>query len=411
MTAVATAVPRFAAALSTLAGAEQAAQQACRQATAELGATPHLAIVFASSDFRDDCPRLAQTLEAELGTVCLLGCTAESLVCGEREIERSQALVVWLAHLPGVELLPMHLEFARTADGHSIVGWPDDLDESFPRDSSLLLLADPFSFPTDLLLEQLNRQQPGLPVIGGMASGATSPGDNRLLFAGQALEAGAVGVLIHGPIRIRSVVSQGCRPIGRPFVVTKAQENVILELGGLPALEQLQQLYEALSPDEQRLAERGLHVGQVINEYQEQFGRGDFLVRNVQGVDRKAGAIAIGDYVRVGQTVQFQVRDAATADEDLDALLSSAKQDSSADCLGALVFTCNGRGTHLFDTPHHDAQAVARRWNHLPVAGFFAQGEIGPVGGKNFLHGFTASIALFEAATSDRPRNRPAHSQ
>jgi len=202
--------------------------------------------------------------------------------------------------------------------------------------------------------------------------------------------------LIDGPVRIRHVVSQGCRPIGRPFIVTKAQDNVLLELGGRPAFDQLREVYQQLAPADQQLVQRGLHVGQVINEYQEQFDRGDFLVRNVQGIDSARGSIAIGDFVRVGQTVQFHIRDAATADEDLEALLSAAAEQSSGPTAGALVFTCNGRGTRLFPEPHHDAQAVARRWPGLPTAGFFAQGEIGPIGGKNFLHGFTASIALFE---------------
>jgi small ligand-binding sensory domain FIST len=389
--------PRFAAALSTLADAEQAARDACRQIKSELNAPAHLAIVFASAHYREDFAQLAMTLRAELATDCLLGCTAESLVCGDREIEESRALVVWVAHLPDVTLVPMHLEFERTSDGGTFLGWPDALSDSWPADSSLLLLADPFSFPADALIERLNHEQPGIPVIGGMASGASSPGDTRLLLGGRELKAGAVAVLVHGPVKIRTIVSQGCRPIGRPLVITNAQDNVILELGGLSALGQLQQLYETLTPEEQQLARQGLHVGQVINEYQERFGRGDFLVRNVQGVDPNSGAIAIGDYARVGQTVQFHVRDAATADEDLNFLLAEAQHASDGRCLGGLIFTCNGRGSRLFDRPHHDAQAVARHWSQLPVAGFFAQGEIGPIGGKNFLHGFTASIALFEA--------------
>jgi len=389
--------PRFAAAISQQSDPKDAAREACGLAKSQLDAAPDLAIVFVSGHDPDDFVALAQVLQEGLGKVCLLGCSAESLVCNDQEIEGARAVVVWLAHLPGVELLPMHLEFETTRDGAAIVGWPDALSETVPTDSTLLLLAEPFSFPADALLAQMNRDRPGIPVIGGMASGAAGPGENRLLFGGSALESGAVGVLIRGRIRVRSVVSQGCRPVGRPFVVTKAKENVLLELGGLPALQQLQAMYQELSAEEQELAQNGLHVGQVINEYQEQFGRGDFLVRNVQGVDRESGAVAIGDYARVGQTIQFHVRDAATADEDLNLLLSAAKQVSAGHCTGALVFTCNGRGSRLFDQPSHDAQAVARQWRQLPVAGFFAQGEIGPIGGKNFLHGFTASIALFEA--------------
>jgi small ligand-binding sensory domain FIST len=390
--------PKFAAAIADHPDLQVAAQGACQQALAQLAADANLAIVFFSGYRPDDTAALAKTLQKELGAACVLGCPAESLVCNEQEVEGSRAIVVWLAHLPGVDLTPMHLEFETTDDGAVIVGWPNALAESAPSDATLLLLADPFSFPADALLAQLQRDWPGIPVIGGMASGARGPDENRLVFGATAVESGAVGVLIRGPIRVRSVVSQGCRPIGRPFVVTKAKENLLLELGGLPALAQLQTIYQELTPDEQELTQHGLHVGQVINEYQEQFGRGDFLVRNVQGVDRNSGAVAIGDYARVGQTIQFHVRDAATADEDLNLLLSAARQTASGACAGALVFTCNGRGTRLFDAPSHDAQAVARLWPQLPVAGFFAQGEIGPVGGKNFVHGFTASIALFEAA-------------
>jgi small ligand-binding sensory domain FIST len=389
--------PRFAAALSTSSNLREAAREAAARAKAQLGATPHLAVVFASSDHADDFAALAEILSEELGTTCLLGCTGESILCNGQEIEGASALAVWLGYLPGVTLLPMHLDFDPNADGGSFFGWHESLGDDWPTDASMLLLAEPFTFPTDRLLQQLDEERPPLPVFGGMASGGRGPGQNRLLLGGRTFDRGAAAVLVRGPVRVRGVVSQGCRPIGRPFVVTKAQRNVILELSGRPPLQQLQELFGTLSADEQQLARQGLHVGQVINEYQDQFGRGDFLVRNVQGADPETGAIAIGDLVRVGRTVQFHVRDADTADEDLEALLATARQNSQADCLGALVFTCNGRGSRFFDQPHHDAQALDRSWPQLPVAGFFAQGEIGSIGGKNFLHGFTASIALFEA--------------
>ena len=178
--------------------------------------------------------------------------------------------------------------------------------------------------------------------------------------------------------------------------MTRANQNVIQELGGKPPLAQLQELFPSLTPAEKMLIQRGLHVGRVINEYQERFGRGDFLIRNVIGADPDSGAMAIGDYVRTGQTVQFHVRDAASADEDLSLLLSQ-QQSGASPPAGGLLFTCNGRGTRLFDQPHHDAALVRRFWNNLPLAGFFAQGELGPVGGKNFVHGFTASLVLFSA--------------
>jgi small ligand-binding sensory domain FIST len=203
-----------------------------------------------------------------------------------------------------------------------------------------------------------------------------------------------VAVLVSGEVRIRSIVSQGCRPIGRHYVVTKAEQNIILELAGQPPLAQLQELFPTLPPRDRELLNRGLHVGRVINEYQDRFSRGDFLVRNVIGADPNTGAIAIGDYVRPGQTVQFHLRDAQSADEDLRELLAAAGQISSA---GGLLFTCNGRGTRLFDAPDHDAALIHSALDDLPLAGFFAQGELGPIGGRNFIHGFTASLVLFES--------------
>jgi small ligand-binding sensory domain FIST len=232
--------------------------------------------------------------------------------------------------------------------------------------------------------------------MGGMASGAQMPGENRLICGQAVVEHGAVGVLIQGPIKVRSVVSQGCRPIGRHLVITRGQENIIAELGGRPPLAHLQELWAELSPADQKLFQRGLHIGRVINEYQGEFQRGEFLVRNVLGLDRESGSLAITDRVRVGQTVQFHVRDAATADEDLHTLLKENLQGQPEKPQGALLFTCNGRGTRLFPQPHHDAGVIRQEAGPLPLAGFFAQGELGPVGGQNFIHGFTASVVLFE---------------
>jgi small ligand-binding sensory domain FIST len=198
-------------------------------------------------------------------------------------------------------------------------------------------------------------------------------------------------------VKLHAVVSQGCRPIGRSFVVTKAERNVIFELGGKPALVQLREIFDALPTSEQRLVQRALHVGRVVSEYKERFEQGDFLIRNVVGIDAASGAIAIGDYIRPGQTVQFHIRDQEAADAELKQLLSAAKKKSRAQPAGALLFTCNGRGSRMFSQPHHDAAAIAQCLGPLPLAGFFAQGELGPIGQQNFIHGFTASVALFEA--------------
>jgi small ligand-binding sensory domain FIST len=234
-------------------------------------------------------------------------------------------------------------------------------------------------------------------VLGGMSSGGAAPGENRVVLGREVYEQGAVAALIDGKVRVRSVVSQGCRPIGQTFVITKAERNLIHELGGLPTMQRLQEVHATLSEEERRMLRSGLHVGRALSEYQDKFEHGDFLIRNVIGADPQSGVVAVGDYMRVGQTVQFHLRDEKSADEDLRKLLKKAAAESDlAAARGALLFTCNGRGTRLFSTSNHDAGCVREVLGEIPVAGFFAQGEIGPVAGANFLHGFTASVAVFE---------------
>jgi small ligand-binding sensory domain FIST len=260
--------------------------------------------------------------------------------------------------------------------------------------SAVLLLADPYSFPTAELLDGL-REQTGvhLPVIGGLASAGRAPGGNRLLLDGEVHSDGAVAVVVGG-VEVETVVSQGCRPIGSPMVVTSGEGAIVRELAGRPALERVQAVLGALPPGELALARQGLHIGRVIDEHKADFGRGDFLVRNVLGADKEAGAVAVGGEVELGATVQLHVRDANSADEDLRLLMAGRAADA------ALLFTCSGRGTHLFGVADHDANVVADALDGAPVAGMSCAGEVGPVGDRSFLHGFTASIALFSEGHS-----------
>jgi small ligand-binding sensory domain FIST len=388
---------QFAAALSTAVETETAVAEVCAAAMNELAQRPDLAMLFASPHHLDNFEKAARDICSAIGSDVLLGCTGESIIGGDREIEQAPAISLWLASLPGTTVTPMHLEFNQTPDGGTFGGWPADLPAQWPQSAAMLLLGEPFSFPADELLRRLNEDQQGVPLLGGMASGGMAPGENRLILGRQLFDSGAIAALVNGAIRIRGVVSQGCRPIGQPFVVTRAEANVIYELGGKPALVCLQKIYDSLSEQDKNLVRQGVHVGRVVSEYQDEFKRGDFLVRNVIGADPNAGAIAIGDFVRPGQTVQFHVRDESTADEDLRNLLRGGRQTSSDRRRGALLFTCNGRGTRLFSAANHDATCIREELGELPVAGLFAQGEIGPIGKQNFLHGFTASVALFEA--------------
>jgi small ligand-binding sensory domain FIST len=387
----------FAAALTTATPTARAVEEACALAAAHDVGTPDLAVVFFSAEHAPAAEEIAAGIGQRLAPRCLLGCVAEAVIGNDREVEEGPALSLWLGRWSRpVSVECFHLTLERTADGPSLLGWPDGLTGAEPWQTAVLLLGDPFSFPVDLFLSQINEVSPGVRVLGGMASGIRAPGQCRLLHPGGAVSKGAAGVLLHGPVGLRSIVSQGCRPIGRPLVVTRAADNIVYELGGRPSFERLQELWQGLTPEEQNLFRQGLHVGRVINEYRGDFQRGDFLVRNVLGIDRESGAMGITDRVRVGQTVQFHVRDADTADEDLHALLQLDLHAHDRPAAAALLFSCNGRGTRLFNQPNHDAGVVRAEAGPIPLAGFFAQGELGPVGGQNFIHGFTASLALFE---------------
>jgi small ligand-binding sensory domain FIST len=388
----------FADALSTRRDLSDAVAEAGDQIAARLDGSPTATVVFVTPDHRGQWDDLAQLVTERLDTELLLGCSGEGVIAAGREVEAGPALAVWAARLPAMSLLPLELEYHRTAEGGAIVGWPDELIGPWPDDATLLLLAEPFTFPAEYLLERVNDDHPHIPIVGGMASGAARPGDNRLFLGGRSRATGAVAWMIRGAVPVHTVVSQGCRPIGEPFVVTAAERNLIKQLGGRPALEQLQQVFSRLPTHEQELVQRGLHVGRVVDEYREEFQMGDFLIRNVLGIDRESGSISVGDFIRPGQTIQFHLRDERTASAELQQLLAAHRAQHASQA--GLLFSCNGRGTRMFSHPDHDARTVAETLGAIPLAGFFAQGEIGPVGKANFLHGFTASLALFDEVPS-----------
>jgi len=388
--------PRCGCGVSTAPRLERALAEAVAAAVADVGsAKADLGVVFVSAAHGRRIRPVFELLSDVVPARHTIGATVEGVLAGEREYEDGPAVAVWLARLPGAWIEPLALDYAITPDGGMFSGWPAAAADRWPANAAVLLLADPFSFPVDAFLARLREEHPGVPTVGGMASGGQQPGGNTLASGSRTFDSGAVGVAIGGGVRLRPVVSQGCRPIGRPLVITKSQDNLIVELGGVPALQRLREMYGDLPDGDRELVRSSLHVGRAASEYRDTFRRGDFLVRNVVGADPDSGVIAVGDVVRTGQTVQFHVRDAATADEDLRSLLAAAGPTTP---VGALVFTCNGRGMRLFDEPHHDARCVRECLGPVPTAGFFAQGEIGPIGDRTFLHGFTASIGIIEPA-------------
>ncbi len=374
---------------------EEAGRRAACQARASLGeSAPSFGVLFASPGFLGSAEVLAAAVARQTGPIPLIGCVAEAVVGGPREVETGPAVSLWLAaELGRVEAFAM--EFVRTPSGGAIAGYRFEPG----RPGVHLMLCDPFTFPADDLLAHLNEHVPGTVIMGGMASGGLDRRQSRLFLNGGAVAAGAVGAYLP-EAEVHPLVSQGCRPIGDPYTVTGAEGNLVLELGGRPPLTRLRELASALPARDRELLADGLHAGLVLNEYQAERHQGDFLIRSVLGADEESGAIAVGDEVEVGQTLQFQVRDAESADEDLRlALEREIATLGGRPAAGALLFTCNGRGTRLFSEPDHDAGLLAAMLGQIPVAGSSCAGELGPIGGRNYLHGFTASIALFPAST------------
>lgn len=348
------------------------------------GAVPDLAVLFVTRAHVGVLEDVAATVRSLLNPGTLLAATAVSVLGGREEAEEVPAVSLWAGTTGPV--VPVALDALLADEGVVVAGLdPEALDAA----GTLLLLADPATFPVAELLDELGRSHPHLAVVGGVASAGAGPGANRLVVDDRLTDRGAVGVLVPREVPVGTVVSQGCAPVGAPFTVTRSERNMIHEIAGRPALERVEELIAAMTPDERSKAAQGLHLGRVIDEHKATFERGDFLIRNVLGADRSNGAVAVGDEVEIGDTVQFQVRDAESADTDLRLLLDGRS------AAGALVFTCNGRGRNLFDDPHHDASVVVESLDTTAVAGMFCAGEIGPVGGHSFLHGFTASIALF----------------
>lgn len=341
------------------------------------GERPDLAVLFVSGSHVDFGADLIAAVDATLDPGVTIGVSAVGVLGGARESERGSGVSLWAGVTGPVRSVRM-----EAFDRSTMLGVPDDLTSG----DTLMLLADPFSFPVDALFQLL---PPGVAIAGGLASAAGEAGGNRLWLDGAEHRNGAVGVVFPAGV-VRTIVSQGCRPIGEPWVVTSADQHLLHELAGRPAIERLNELIATLSPEDRLAASKGLHVGVVANDHREEFTQGDFLIRAVLGVEQSTNAVAVGDVIEVGRVVQFQVRDPASASADLVEMMGADGRGHD----GAMVFTCNGRGTHLFPEPHHDAEII-NVVTDGGVAGMFCAGEIGPVGDRNALHGFTATVLAF----------------
>ena len=365
----------FAAAVSEHPVTAYAIGEATGQVLEQLGDRPDLAILFVSAGHAGALEDAAAAVRTLLAPRVLLGCAAAAIVGNGQEVEFAPGVTLWAGRVG--QVAPLRL----AAEKGKIIGWPGGVDF---EPSALLLLADPNSFPAEQFFKVLEAAHPGLPVIGGMASG-------QLIIDDAVLSGGAVGVLVGSDVAIEAVVSQGCRPIGQAYTVTGGGGQVIEELGGRPPVERLQQLANhQLTGDEVTVVRQGgLHLGRVVDESKADLERGDFLVRDILAADPQRGTMVVNDEVELGATFQFHLRDPESADDDLRQLLRGREAD------GALMFTCNGRGQRYFGEANHDARLVDELLGKPPAAGVFCAGEFGPVGGRNFVHGCTASVALF----------------
>ncbi len=393
---------RFASAITDATDLEQATAELLQTVAPRTTAgMVDLGLLFSTEHFRDELDSIVESINSEFPNAVILGCTAEGTIGREKELERVPSLSLLVGSLPDVLLRPFHVRQEDIESAKNALDWERIVAVAPESKPAFIAFADPFRVDVYGFLEQINEAFPGAPLVGGVASAGHEPNENRLIVDGRIVSQGIVGVALTGPFDVQTVVSQGCRPIGKPFVITKAQRNIIRELGGHPALEQLHHVLTDLSEEDEQLARQALFLGRVIDEYKGNFTRGDFLIHNIIGADRKNGAIAIAGFAKVGTTVQFHIRDAETADEDLHALLAPYARTGVC---GAMLFGCNGRGTRMWPAPHHDAGVLYKVLGDVPVAGFFCGGEFGPIGGKNFVHGFTASIALFrEPESPTRP--------
>jgi small ligand-binding sensory domain FIST len=350
------------------------------------GAACDLCVVFASGAHLFDPAATLLAVRERLEPSQLLGCGAGGVLGDGREIERGTGISVWAASLGAGTATTFHAEVDEdTAEVPDLSGA-----------DGAILLADPYSFPTDAVLPALSERLPGVPIIGGLASARLGEGSAALFVDGEAVETGAVGARFDG-VDVTPCVSQGAAPLGPELTITSAEGNVILELAGRPAYEKLQAVAEHLPESEQLLLEHsgGVLLGIVVESNKPDYVQGDFLVRPLIGADPRTGAVAVGAMVRAGQVVRLHARDASSADLDLRRALGERARALDSAPAGALVFACNGRGSAMFGDPDHDALAVAQSLAGAPTAGFFAAGEIGPVGAETFLHGFTATVALF----------------
>jgi small ligand-binding sensory domain FIST len=362
------------------------------------GPRPDAALLFVGRGYDDHLPELVHRVWEATGTRALVGCSAQGVIGGSREVEEGPALALMTLVLPGATMRAVRFTAEAVQTCGSVEQWCEMVGVSPAEDPSWLVFGDPLHLDSERWVGWMGTAYPGRTTVGGLASTDRAEVPAAVFLDGAVHREGGVGLAICGPYEVLPIVSQGCDPIGESWTITGARGSVIETIAGRPAYEVLVETFRGLPPPRRLRAQRNLLVGFAADGRREAFPRGSFLVRNLVGAEPRTGALAVGATPRVGQTIQFQIRDAAAADSDLNGWLDqAARQLGDRSPVAAVLCSCTGRGAGLFGAPDHDAMALASRFPSMPVAGFFCSGEIGPVGARPFLHGFTASIGLLVA--------------
>ncbi len=392
---------KWASCISTQETIEACVEEAVAGVTRQLGGKDaHLTVIFVSPHFRTHYRAIPQLLRDRMPVGLLLGCSGGGIIGGGKEIEQQPAFSLTAAHLPGVELQTIQTDTMDLPDPDTAPSvWHEWLGVDVAKNPNFIVLADPFSFRAEEFLAGMDFAYPRSAKVGGLASGAQAQGGNALYLDDKIYNGGLVGVALSGNIQLDTIVAQGCRPIGQPMSITKCDQYQLLEVDGQPPLEKLEEMVESLSEDDRKLLRTSLFLGIEMDPLKDDPGQGDFLIRNLMGVDQATGSLTIGAPLREGQLVQFHLRDKVMSSEDLKVMLSRYQnKEGWREAKGALLFSCLGRGEYLYGQPNHDSDIFKTKMGDIPLGGFFCNGEIGPVGQTTFLHGYTSSFGIFRPA-------------
>ena len=382
-------------ALSSASSVEAAVKEVSSDLSADFPDGIDLMLIFVSPQHALRYREVALMLHESLEIRELIGCSGGGVAGAGREVESGPVLSVVAARLPEVGVRSFALDGEAVLDlAKSERGWQDLLDLEAEHEPVFVLLANPFECPVEAYVDGLDRAFPDSKKLGGLASGGSGKESVALFLRSGVEEAGAVGVALWGDVAVETAVAQGCRPIGVPFILTHCENNLAVQLDGKPALHALDQVYGNLTPADRERFRRSPHVGIGLHAGKSPYRQGDYLLRNVLGVDRERGVVAIGAHLQVGMEVRFHIRDAETSAEDVEAVLSRASDRVSGVC-GALFFSCLGRGQGLYQSSGYDSSVFRKHFGDIALGGFFGNGEIGPVQGKTYLHGYTSVFGLF----------------